>query len=723
MAAEQRHGISLKIQILAGAALIMVGLIAAVFMGSYFAARDRLLEASTKQGLGSASSLQMAVESDLALVKRMASANLEITAGLVQGGRLMTSMNTVKVGEREVPIVFVSIGGLRQITGDHAMVDEWSNRLGGAFTIFQVIEENGKQEMVRVATTIADETGKRVVGSSISADDPVFKAVVERKETFKGVVEVQGTTFYGAYRMLTADQEDSPKLVLFAGIEMSPLLNLILNARMGEGSYAFAFTQDGKVLAHPTLEKGTDISSAAPEFWEAYAKTGTSEEVVNFSYLFQGKQREGFVFPIKELGWSVGFSVPDEIVLKPLAAMRNQMLVTAIPVLLVGLGILALFVGRLVAPLRRVVDTAGEIARGNLAVTVTGDETSRNEIAVVLGAFARITESYRGLVERMLDLRRLFDERGADMARIGADVEEAITGTLDAAQEMVGTVSSISSAADETRAGVDEVTTTAQHTAQITASLSEKAGAISEKASGDGEAVQHLASEIEKVGGAGKRIREAMKALEESVSRVSDFVNAITGIADQTNLLALNAAIEAARAGDAGRGFAVVAEEVRKLAEQSNDAARQVQTIIGEIQERTKSATKDTEQTVTLIGEAMGTSTTTAMRIREIVPQIAEISEGVQSIAASSQEQLASNEEIAAAMDNILHQVGAGQRAADMVEKASRKVAEQMDALRAIREEQGQLLESLEEILSVYVLEEKGALGAPLPALRGGKKG
>jgi methyl-accepting chemotaxis protein len=26
-----------------------------------------------------------------------------------------------------------------------------------------------------------------------------------------------------------------------------------------------------------------------------------------------------------------------------------------------------------------------------------------------------------------------------------------------------------------------------------------------------------------------------MKALEESVSRVSDFVNAITGIADQTN--------------------------------------------------------------------------------------------------------------------------------------------------------------------------------------------
>ncbi len=255
MAAEQRHGISLKIQILAGAALIMVGLIAAVFMGSYFAARDRLLEASTTQGLGSASSLQMSVESDLALVKRMASANLEITVGLVQGGRLMTSMNTVKVGEREVPIVFVSIGGLRQITGDHAMVDEWSNRRGGAFTIFQVIEENGKQEMVRVATTIADETGKRVVGSSISADDPVFKAVVERKETFKGVVEVQGTTFYGAYRMLTADQEDSPKLVLFAGIEMSPLLNLILNARMGEGSYAFAFTQDGKVLAHPRSKR------------------------------------------------------------------------------------------------------------------------------------------------------------------------------------------------------------------------------------------------------------------------------------------------------------------------------------------------------------------------------------------------------------------------------------------------------------------------------------
>jgi len=84
------------------------------------------------------------------------------------------------------------------------------------------------------------------------------------------------------------------------------------------------------------------------------------------------------------------------------------------------------------------------------------------------------------------------------------------------------------------------------------------------------------------------RIAKVLDKLGEHSEEIGKINEVIKGISEQTNLLALNAAIEAARAGEQGKGFAIVADEVRKLAEQSGDAAGQVSIIIDGIQKETK---------------------------------------------------------------------------------------------------------------------------------------
>ncbi|MFJ7953506.1 methyl-accepting chemotaxis protein [Lysinibacillus sp. NPDC096418] len=179
-----------------------------------------------------------------------------------------------------------------------------------------------------------------------------------------------------------------------------------------------------------------------------------------------------------------------------------------------------------------------------------------------------------------------------------------------------------------------------------------------------------------------------VKDLDDNTAAIASAVSVIKSIATQTNLLAINASIEAARSGEHGKGFAVVAEEVRKLADESNLAAGDIEKVVAQITETTRIIEEDMEQSNDSVSvgrekvnvardnflqidgaiddvEQQAHAVTAAIRaihqdIEKLVKEIDYISEvsmqssdNVQSVAASSEEQNAAMEEVAAASTHL----------------------------------------------------------------------
>lgn len=155
---------------------------------------------------------------------------------------------------------------------------------------------------------------------------------------------------------------------------------------------------------------------------------------------------------------------------------------------------------------------------------------------------------------------------------------------------------------------------------------------------------------------------KAMERINDTSTKIGNIISEIESIAAQTNLLSLNASIEAARAGEAGRGFAVVADQIRELADQSAKAAVDTRELIeGSLKEisdgnssaeRAANAIESVVEGIKQIADfsknlkVMVGDQTEAMRQAET--GVNQISEVVQSNAATAQEASATSEELSA---------------------------------------------------------------------------
>lgn len=422
------------------------------------------------------------------------------------------------------------------------------------------------------------------------------------------------------------------------GQPIGDLIQLISKVKLGQTGHAVVFTQDGTIVASEneadTLNKniadyGSDALNRIVQD-STSGQTGISEADVTGvdNIVVYGKP--------STMSWGIAILVPkNEAFAEANALLWFSIIVTAISLLISG-AVIYTVMSRTLRPLTGVKDRLKELSssEGDLASRLAVE--TKDEIGELSASFNQMLESLQGLVRSMLGKGQMVaDSAGSllgSMNQISSTVQQTTASIQQASSglqsQMEGYERNLE-LAGEIGASVHGIVAASGETSGMAVDASDAARAGRQ---GMNELASQMSSIQQSVGAAARLIQRLGERSEE----IGGITSLITAIASQTNLLALNASIEAARAGEHGRGFAVVAAEIRKLAEQSSDSASRIAGLVDEVQRDTRDAVQGVEKGTDEIVAGMEQATAVAELFDRIVAKTMMVSRQMETAAGSA---------------------------------------------------------------------------------------
>lgn len=385
-----------------------------------------------------------------------------------------------------------------------------------------------------------------------------------------------------------------------------------------------------------------------------------------------GKMVFGFV-TLPSTQWVFGLSVPYDFVFEAVSSMRmTYILLTIVGVLLIVFSCLQ-FAGRITTPIVELEQRATELSKGNLRIE-DAVVTSTDEIGSLTKAFNTMSANLRNLISKMATTA---EQVAASSEELTANAQQS----ADASVHVAETVSEVTGNVDQQLHDIEGAKDSVDAVYRDMADMMQKAKEVMTASLQTSEAAKKgselMEDAIKKMGNIEQSVMasaQVVKTLGENSQQIGQIVEAISSIAEQTNLLSLNAAIEAARAGEQGRGFAVVADEVRKLAAESQQSAEQIKARIASIQQDTAQAVESMNNGTSEVAHGTKAIRDVGVQFEDILSKVDGINHQMEDINKSVQTVTMGAEKIVSAVDSI---DGVSRKTADHTQTISSATEEQ----------------------------------------------
>lgn len=466
-------------------------------------------------------------------------------------------------------------------------------------------------------------------------------------------------------------------------IDLTELQKMIIGLQVNQDDKAFLLDASGTYIADNDSSKllKVNISQESNKTLAALGTTALSAKQGTGSFEENGQKYRTWYTQVPESGWIIAISSTETQLFKEVNSLASTLTLICLVMGIIVSGLLVFSVqSKVVKPLKNLMGITGRIADGDLSVQISHRMT--NEIGVVFNSIKKTAERLHDYIDYISEIANILNQMASGNLDFQLQLHyvgefEKLKFSLEHIKTSLSqTIALIRTSAEQVNTGAAQVSSGAQ---ALSSGASQQAATVEELSASISEIAFTSQQNLETVKAATMYTSEAnadvtagneqMKALTEAMNHIAStskqiatITKAIEDIAFQTNILALNAAIEAARAGTAGKGFAVVADEVRNLAGKSAQAAKQTAELI----ERSASAVTDgiqlTDQTAQILQNVQSktmivnenihkieqASFEQSRSIEQIKLGLSQVSNVIQTTAASAEENSATSEEMSA---------------------------------------------------------------------------
>lgn len=485
-------------------------------------------------------------------------------------------------------------------------------------------------------------------------------------------------------------------------IDLSTIQRMIAETKVGKTGWVFLTDAQGTYIAGPDKEKIMN-AKVTEEKNPSLAKLGGQilrDKQGNGMFKDERGLNDAFFAGVPSTPWILTIVIPDKELGQPLAALtRNMALIGLIGIVIVA-AVIYLYSGYIAGNMKKINILSRYMADGDFTHEIeirSGDEfgtISKNfndATALIRGMLQKVVESTLHVSSTSHELSAAAQETNGASRSIASSIREVADGT---GTQMIG--------AEEAASALEEMSAGIQRIAESSSFAASSSAEAAERANGGNRMVQQAVTQMEVINASVENTSGVIARLDTRSKEIGMIINSIADISSQTNLLALNASIEAARAGEHGRGFAVVAGEVKRLAQQAQRSAEEIEELIHMIQSDVVEAVRVMGEGAEEVRKGSGIVGEAGQAFAVIKNKVDEIAGQLQEISAASQQISAGSEEVTASVNELAHIAKDASVSAQHVAASSDEQMVSMEQVSASAIAMNEMVQELQEQLAKF---------------------